>query len=158
MKILFVCSSNVCRSPYCEFMLRRMVAGDDVLSRAGIEISSSAVLNHSKEIFPKAVVALKNEGFSEEELLRHKPSHKSNARDRFEEADIIIGMSRFHKLLTPASCRSKYITLSEVAEGKYTPIPDPWLKTSQADYDKSMAVLKKYLDEYFVKLKAQFAK
>ena len=29
--VLFVCSSNVCRSPYCEFMLRRMIENDSVL-------------------------------------------------------------------------------------------------------------------------------
>ena len=52
MKILFVCSSNVCRSPYAEFVFRRLVAQSPVLSAAGIEVSSSAVFNKSGSIFP----------------------------------------------------------------------------------------------------------
>ena len=30
MNLLFVCSSNVCRSPYCEYMFRRMAEEDPV--------------------------------------------------------------------------------------------------------------------------------
>ena len=60
--ILFVCSSNVCRSPYCEFMLRRMIENDDEL-RGKIVVRSSAVFNKSKNIFPKEVDILVREGF-----------------------------------------------------------------------------------------------
>ena len=70
-----------------------------------------------------------------------------------EKADVIIGMSRMHKLLTPRKYRSKYITLSEAATDKYSPVPDPFLATSQAEYDKTMAVLKDYVEQYFLRLK-----
>lgn len=87
--VLFVCSSNVCRSPYCEFMLRRMVENDDDL-RGKVDVCSSAVFNRSKSIFPKAVDILKREGFDEREILAHKPSFKTD-KARFENADVIIG-------------------------------------------------------------------
>lgn len=74
MKILFVCSSNVCRSPYAEFVFRRIVAGSPVLSAAVTDVSSSAVFNKSNTIFPKAVVSLEREGFKKEEILAFKPS------------------------------------------------------------------------------------
>lgn len=152
--ILFVCSSNVCRSPYCEFMLRRMIENDDVL-RGRVEVKSSAVFNKSKRIFPKAVDILKREGFDEKEILAHKPSFKTDT-ERFEKADVIIGMSKMHRLLTPKKYRDKYITLSEAATGEYASIPDPFLAMSQESYDKTMDTLKRYIEEYFSKLKAQF--
>ncbi len=152
-KVLFVCSSNVCRSPYCEFMLKRMVESDEEL-KGKVEVCSSAVFNRSKKIFPKAVDVLKREGFDEKEILAHKPSFKTD-KARFEGADVIIGMSKMHRLLTPSKYRAKYVTLSEAAEGKYAPVPDPFLATSQKEYDKTMQVLKDYLCKYFVKLKAQ---
>lgn len=151
--VLFVCSSNVCRSPYCEFMLRRMVENDDDL-RGKVDVCSSAVFNRSKSIFPKAVDILKREGFDEREILAHKPSFKTD-KARFENADVIIGMSRMHGLLTPRKYRKKYVTLSEAAVGKYAPVPDPFLATSQSEYDKTMQVLKEYVTKYFTKLKAQ---
>ena len=49
---------------------------------------------------------------------------------------------------TPTS----FITLSEAAEGKYTPIPDPFLYKSQEDYDKVMSVIKVYLTLYATRL------
>lgn len=152
MKILFVCSSNVCRSPYAEFVFRRLVRSSPVLSAAGVEVSSSAVFNRSRSLFPKAAVSLKREGFSDEELAAFKPSFKCSAKEKFRDADVIIGMSKMHKWLTPAKYRKKFITLSEAAEGKYTPIPDPFLYKSQEDYDKVMSVIKVYLTLYATKL------
>ena len=119
MKILFVCSSNVCRSPYAEFVFRRLVKSSPVLSAAGVEVSSSAVFNRSKVIFPKAAVSLKREGFSEGEIAAFKPSFKCSAKEKFRDADVIIGMSKMHK----------------------------WL-TSQEEYDKVMSVIKVYLEKY----------
>ncbi len=152
--VLFVCSSNVCRSPYCEFMLRRMIENDSVL-KGKVQVNSSAVFNKSKRIFPKAVDVLKREGFDEKQILAHKPSFKTD-KARFENADVIIGMSKMHKLLTPKKYRDKYITLSEAATGEYAPVPDPFLATSQESYDKTMDTLKRYITEYFAKLKAKF--
>lgn len=150
-KVLFVCSSNVCRSPYCEFLLRRMVQEDAELC-GKVEVKSSAVFNRSKSIFPRAVTVLKREGFDEQEILAHKPHYKSD-KSRYEEADVIIGMSKMHGLMTPRKFRKKYETLSEIATGKYKPVPDPFLATSQKAYDKTMAVLKGYVESYFAKLK-----
>lgn len=150
-KVLFVCSSNVCRSPYCEFLLRRMVENDDSL-KGRVEVSSSAVFNRSKSIFPRAVVVLKREGFDEKEILAHKPHFKSDT-SRYTDADIIIGMSKTHGLMTPCKYRKKYVPLSKIATGKYKPVPDPFLATSQKAYDKTMAVLKDYVEKYFEKLK-----
>ena len=157
MKILFVCSSNVCRSPFAEFVFRRLVEQSPVLSAAGIEVGSSAVFNRSKYIYPKAVVSLEREGFSKEAVLAHKPAYKSTDKKRFEEADVIIGMSKIHRILTPHKYRDKFVTLSEAATGKYTPIPDPFLYPSQNEYDKVMSVIKKYLTLYAEKLERELA-
>ena len=123
MKILFVCSSNVCRSPYAEFVFRRLVKSSPVLSAAGVEVSSSAVFNRSKVIFPKAAVSLKREGFSEREIAAFKPSFKCSAKEKFRDADVIIGMSKMHKWLTPAKYRKKFITLSEAIHPHPRPLP-----------------------------------
>lgn len=157
MKILFVCSSNVCRSPYAEFVFRRIVEHSPVLSKAGIEVSSSAVFNKSKTIFPKAVVSLKREGFSEEEILAFKPSFKWCNPEKFRDADVIIGMSRMHGVLTPLKYRKKFITLSRAATGKETPIPDPFLYKTQEEYDKVMSVIKVYLEKYAAVLESRLS-
>ncbi len=154
-KVLFVCSSNVCRSPYCEYVFRRMIENDDLL-KDKVEVNSSAVFNKSKEIFPRAVTSLVNEGFDEEYVLSHKPTFKWGDGERFAEADVIIGMSKTHKLLTPFKYQHKFVTLSEAATGEYSPVPDPFLYATQEKYDECMQVLKAYLQLYFEIVKAEF--
>ncbi len=155
MKILFVCSSNICRSPYCEMLFRRMVNEDEKLSLLIEKVSSAAVLNQSFKIHPKAVLALKREGFSEEEIYSHKPRFKWLAWKDFKEADLIIGMNNANKVFTPLIFQKKFKTLSEVATGEDVFIPDPWLMKDINDYYKVMDIIKDYLIKFAAKLKGQ---
>ncbi len=154
-RILFICSSNVCRSPYCEMMMRKLISEDELLS-GKIEVDSSAVFNKSKEIFPKAVDVLLREGIDNEEIMSHKPTFKWGAMEKFREADVIVGMSKTHKLLTPIKYKKKCVTLSQIATGKYELIPDPFLALSQQDYDRVMGILKRYLYQYMDVLRVEF--
>ena len=114
MKILFVCSSNVCRSPYCEFVFGRLLEADEVL-KGKVEVDSAAVLNHSERLHPKSRQALLNEGFTAEELDAFRPKHIREAGAAFEAADMIIGMTRWHKWLLKKEWKGKFETLSEAA-------------------------------------------
>lgn len=156
MKILIICSSNICRSPFAEFYLRRKVNNDVILGDKIEWIKSSAVLNKSKKIHNKASLALQKEGFLLEEINTHKPSFYYSDKTAFNEADIIIGMSKIHKILLPKKYHKKYFTLSEVAVGKYIKIPDPFLAKTQDLYNSAMEPIKEYVDIYFNKLKKQF--
>jgi protein-tyrosine-phosphatase len=137
--------------------MKKLVKQNPVLSQADMEITSSAVLNRSRTIFPKTAVALRREGFSDEEIYAFKPSHKSSAREKFQNADIIIGMSKAHGLLTPKQFRGKYVPLSVAASGKYKSVPDPFLSHSQKSYDRVMENLKKYLVQYTDKLEKEYS-
>lgn len=156
MNILIVCSSNICRSPYAEFMLKRMIEQNPVLKDKGISVCSSAVFNQSKVIHPKAVKCLLAEGFDEETVKAHQPTFKRSADKRFAEADVIIGMSKGHGLLTPKKYRSKFTTLSEAAIGYYVPVPDPFLYVKQEKYDEVMNVIKELLELYVAKLEEEY--
>lgn len=73
MKILIVCSSNTCRSPYAEFIFKRLVSESDVLKRNIESVTSSAVFNQSRAMHPKTYALLLEEGFTKEELDAFKP-------------------------------------------------------------------------------------
>ncbi|MEG1612946.1 MAG: hypothetical protein RR357_02140 [Clostridia bacterium] len=158
MKILFVCSSNICRSPYAEFIFKRIVDNNEILKKNITSVTSAAVFNNSKVIFDKTVTALVNEGFNRDDVILHKPCYKSQVLPRFEDADVIIGMSAIHKILTPRKYRKKFITLSEAAIGKSLKIPDPFLIKSQERYDDIMDIIKTFLDLYSKNLIDSFSK
>ncbi|MDD6808127.1 MAG: hypothetical protein PUD72_06770 [Oscillospiraceae bacterium] len=155
MKVLFVCSQNMCRSPYCEYMFRKLVSESPVLN-GKIEVHSSAVMSPVKSIHENTAKALMNEGFSKEEVYAHKPGYILRKYDwnLFKEADVIIGMTKSHKALVPFFWKNKFKTLSEVAIGEYKPVSDPWLQKPE-DYAKSMLEIKAYIEQYVENLERE---
>ncbi|MBR5015943.1 MAG: hypothetical protein IKX52_03905 [Clostridia bacterium] len=151
MKILFVCSQNMCRSPYCEFMFRKMVQDSPVLRDKVTVLRSSAVMTPGTSIDPLTVEALVREGFEKSAAEAHVPGFMYRKVDRklFDEADVIVGMTRSHKfMILKPSWRKKFITLSEAATGKYTAVPDPWLQRDTEKYIAEMDKIKAYLEQY----------
>lgn len=159
MKILFICMSNICRSPYCEYVFRKTVEEDSVLSHNVEWVKSSAVFNKSYRINPKSERVLLEEGFDRDYVLAHKPTFKYGAGKRyFEEADIIIGMTRSNKFFLPHKYHKKFALLSELATGSYKAIPDPVLIKDRERYKRAMDEIKGYLAAYADKLKEEFCK
>ncbi len=156
MKILFVCSSNVCRSPYCEFHFKRLMAEDETLRDIVSECNSGAVFNRANKLHSKAKIALLAEGFDEQILDEHRSKFIKDNLTLFKESDVIIGMTRWHKWCLPKELRAKYINLSEAAGDKYKAIPDPFLAPTQLEYNKVMRVVGDYVVRYATRLKEQF--
>lgn len=144
VKLLFVCSSNICRSAYAEYVFNRMVREDPALSRRVEWARSGAVSFAFHRMSRKTRSSLMAEGFTPAELDRHRPSMWLFAPGRFSRADLIIGMTRLQRWLLPFWWRKKYITLSEAATGTYAAIPDP-VRMGQREFDAAMLVIKDYL-------------
>ena len=152
MKVLFVCSSNVCRSPYCEFHFTRLMEEYPSLKEIVTECNSGAVFNRSKKLHPKARKALLAEGFNASVIDAHKPRYIKDNLSLFQASDVIIGMTRSHKWCLPKELRSKYLNPSEATGEKYKAIPDPFLAINQTEYNKVMAVAQDYVKKYAFKL------
>lgn len=116
-------------------------------------VKSGAVFHQCKNLHPKAKAALEAEGFAPEILDKHSPAYWRRFPERFEQADIIIGMTRWHKYFIPKKWRGKYVDLAELATGTYTPVPDPFLAKTQEKYNEVMRVLDKYLTMVADKIK-----
>ena len=148
--------SNICRSPYCEYVFRKMVQEDEVLSKKVEWVKSSAVFNKSFKINHKSEKVLTDEGFDRDYVLSHEPTFKwGKGRKYFKDADIIIGMTRSNKFFLPLRFHKKFKLLSVLATGEYAPIPDPVLIKDQNKYNEAMATIKGYLIAYASKLKEE---
>ncbi len=152
MKILFVCSSNVCRSPYCEYHFKRLMDENEELRNIVSDCQSGAVFNRSKKIHGKAKQALMADGFEESYIDAHKPRFIKDNLSLFQSSDLIIGMTRWHKWCLPKDLRSRYINLSEASGDGYKAIPDPFLAPNQESYNKVMRVAKGYVERMAQKL------
>ncbi len=155
MKIVFVCASNICRSPYAEFVFRKMCGDDRELGALVESVSSAAAIFKHTKINSKTYNALTSEGFDSSAVSAHVPSPwwcRLGYR-RCKDADILIGMNELHRYYLPPSLRKKYFTLSVLATGEYVKIPDPVFFEPQR-YLECLNVIKNYLFLYGEKLKS----
>ena len=89
MKVVFVCTGNICRSPMGEAMLRHELAARGC---EGVEVSSCGTWGLAQQpATPDAVTTLIERGVD----LR---PHRSRALDRaeIEEADLVVAMTSVH--------------------------------------------------------------
>lgn len=159
MKILIVCSSNTCRSPYAEFIFKRLVSESEVLKKNIESVTSSAVFNQSRAMHPKTYALLLEEGFTKEELDAFKPDFILKDRKKFDEADVIIGMGYLQWFLLPFKYKKKYVNLSKAAIGKNINIPRIRFTESQWNFTKIRWTSSRLISSFMPKnLKRNFQK
>ena len=121
MKVLFVCSANICRSALCEAILKQKLKDTRV---TGVEVESAGVHNYAGEPRDYTMVAYaRKEGY---ELGGYAQCVTS---PMLEAADWIICMEHFHlvevqKHLTYAKWNRIHL-FNEICFGEKTNLPDP---------------------------------
>ncbi|MCP4761350.1 MAG: hypothetical protein GY870_06185 [archaeon] len=150
LKIMFVCSGNICRSAYADFAFRNMVEKSEILKEK-ILVESGALTFKNTEIDERTTQFLleENVGFTREEIQNHKPRFKDDHPDMFEKVDIIVGMTKGHKFATPKRWRrgpeAKFRQLSELAIDEKIDIGDPYWVNEYSEYEAILNHVKEYL-------------
>lgn len=91
MKVLFVCTGNMCRSPMAMFMLRAELAKRGI---AGIDVDSAGTMHHEKPMSPLAVSTLDKHYVSHDEYVS-----KYVDKNLFDSANFVFPMTEAHKLI-----------------------------------------------------------
>jgi protein-tyrosine phosphatase len=87
MLILFVCSGNLCRSPFAEAWLRAWLGENG----ADATVSSAGILTQGRSSPPEFIDAARRAGV---DLSAHRSSYMEVVD--LEKADLVIGMGREH--------------------------------------------------------------
>jgi protein-tyrosine-phosphatase len=138
-----------------------MVKDSPVLSKIGLKIHSGGLQFQNTEIDPRTTAVLVKEGFDKAEINKHIPRYKKDYPEMLEEADLIVGMSHSHKLLTPKKYRkeqNKFVQISNWAIGERRDIPDPYFVHTDEEYEALLAQVKKYLVIILRKLEDFYSK
>ena len=125
VKVLFVCTGNICRSPVAEGLLRALAA-EAGLAKA-IEVDSAGT--HDYEVGdppdPRSIASAKRRGID----IADQRARQIDPSD-FEEFDLIIALDRGHRTilrkLAPLAARDRIRLLMEFSPGESPDVPDPY--------------------------------
>jgi len=126
MKVLFVCTGNICRSPTAEGIFRRMTDAAGL----GDRIESDSAGTHGYHIGeppdPRTVAAAKARGFDLSTLRARRVT-----RADFQNFDLILAMDEGHfahlDSMRPAGARAELkLFLAYHPESGLSDVPDPY--------------------------------
>ncbi len=126
MKILFVCTGNICRSPTAEGVARRWLALAGLGDAVGVDSAGIQGYHVGEAPDPRTQSAALRRGYD----LSRLRARKVQAKD-FADFDLLLAMDRdhFHYLRerAPDGCKHKVRMLMSFAAGaRRDDVPDPY--------------------------------
>ena len=123
MRVLFVCTGNLCRSPMAEVLFEDIVRKDPASSSAGIEVDSAGTDVAFDSATPEAIAVMREHSL---DLTVHRP--KQVDMELIERSDLILVMESWHKLRITHSApahENKFYMLTEYV-GESGNVSDPY--------------------------------
>ena len=141
--ILFVCTGNTCRSPMAEFILKDLLAKEDITD---VQVSSAGLaVRYGDTICQNAKQTLKNNGIEVDEF-----ESRQITEGMIDSSDMVLCMTQSHKAYLPPM--DKIVTLGQVVD--MPDIGDPFgydLTVYNRCYQQIYAALTKFVQQYFKK-------
>ena len=123
IKITFVCTGNIIRSTYSEYLARKYFHSKN---NSQIIFDSGACKHQNSYIYPLTKNLLLKEGYSEGQLLAFKPRLIENYIDNYEKSTIFIAMTKEHLDYIENIFPGKGFLLKDIVLGKKEDILDPY--------------------------------
>jgi protein-tyrosine phosphatase len=132
LKVLFVCTGNICRSPSAEGVFRAMVEREGL----GHRITADSCGTHDYHVGdapdPRAIDHARRRGYDISGLRARMLD-----RDDFERFDLLLALDHGHERILkrqapPATKDKVRLFMSYVPELRLTDVPDPYYKGPDA--------------------------
>ena len=147
MKIMFICTGNICRSAMAHWLMKKKLQDQNI---SNVEVYSSGIYAMKDDISTDEAIEVMEEYGVDLKLHRATLTSKSN----IEEMDLILCMTSSHKqnlINTYPNMVEKIYTLKEYVGIDEIDIKDPWGYTIVV-YRYCAAEIDKCLDKLIKKI------
>jgi protein-tyrosine phosphatase len=140
VKVLFVCTGNICRSPTAEGVLRKLVADAGLADRIEVDSAGTAAYHVGDPPDPRAIRSAAQRGYDLSDLRARRVERRD-----FERFDLLISMDRGHHewllKLCPDGQFHRLHLFQDFAEApKQLDVPDPYYGDA-ADYELTLDMI-----------------
>ena len=156
IKVLFVCTGNICRSPTAEGVLRHKLTKAGLAGR--VRVDSAGMIDYHAGEPPdrRAIQRAARRGYN----LRDQRARQLRSAD-FETFDLLLGMDRGHfrqlaRLCPPQFAERVKLFLEYAAvAGLPTEVPDPYYG-GEADYDHALDLIEPGVERLIAALERDY--
>ena len=125
MRVLFVCTGNICRSPTAEAVVRQLAADRTDLPALAFASVGTTGYHVGEPPDPRAQAAAARRGYDLSDLRAAKL-----ARPDFQRCDLLLAMDKGHlrqmSRLAPPAAADKLRLFLDFAPGPAEEVPDPY--------------------------------
>lgn len=145
MKVLFVCTGNICRSPTAEGVFLHRAAERGLAGEVAADSAGTSSEEHGNPPDPRARRAAAARGYA----LPDRRARRIAMAD-FDTFDLVIAMDRGHlaalNRMVPNRARDRLHLFMEFAgDGSPRDVPDPWYGGS-ADFEQALDMIEAGVD------------
>lgn len=123
IKITFVCTGNIIRSAYSEYLAKKYFQSKN---KSNLLFDSGACKHQNSYMYPLTKKLLLQEGYSEEQLSTFKPRLIQNYFSEFEKSTMFIAMTQEHLNYIEKKFPGKGFLIKEIVLGKKEDVLDPY--------------------------------
>lgn len=99
VKVLFVCTGNICRSPTADGVFRALVAAEGLAGRIGVDSAGTHAYHVGEPPDRRSAAAARRRGYELEDLRARQLT-----KEDFEAFDLLLAMDRGHLDLMARVC------------------------------------------------------
>ncbi|MHA1991806.1 MAG: arsenate reductase/protein-tyrosine-phosphatase family protein [Candidatus Hodarchaeales archaeon] len=125
-EIIFICSGNIMRSPFAEFLSKKYVEDYDPEIKKELVFKSGGVTYQNDSISEITKNLLIQEGIDKEEITKHKPRLLDNYPDYFSGNIFFIPMTNEHKKILKMKGKNYVFTLNQIIKSSNKDVLDPY--------------------------------